>query len=97
MKLGNEDSLHVFCAVRSGIPLCCIKFWMEEWEDFIGERRITHHINVPKETQYVPCPKCIEKRHFVSIRICDKEDFKTCGVRLCRDCRIKDEKRNLVM
>jgi hypothetical protein len=62
---------------------------MENWFDdtvLKSEVKRDYLGKVPNWVQYVPCPECLERKHFVDIMLCDEKDFKICTVRMCMHC-----------
>lgn len=72
---------------HSGIPDCCIRFFLDEWD--------LHSLYVSKHHPYVrlidglmwgyvPCPRCVARRNHIRVVQCDLE----CGPRNDgRSCR----------
>jgi hypothetical protein len=76
----KKDTQHVLCALRSGIPICCIKFWMsKKWKKVPTPEKIEYG----KGFQYISCPDCKGLEYLVEIKICSVEDFKSCHIKLC--------------
>ena len=59
------------CGIQSGIPDCCIIFWITEWFGGRGTKGYTLNEQLdcgrrlPKYVEYVPCPKCLKNHRFV--------------------------------
>jgi hypothetical protein len=56
----------ICCGVHSGIPMCCIKFFVNEWPSYSLEAHREHiakaaEINGGENYGYIPCPDCLEK------------------------------------
>ena len=64
----KDRKKHKVCGALSGIPKCCIDFWVNEWSAWSENQRTKHHIGIPDSVFYVPCPKCIERKEYVNIR-----------------------------
>ena len=86
----REVFVHVAQGTHSGIPACCITFFVLEWipwEHAFGPaaRGIHPHrlalemagitVGNLEPPEYVPCPDCLARRHFVEIHTCTKECF----------------------
>ena len=55
----------VECGIHSGIPDCCIKYYVTKWmwlSDEARRKRIKRIVGVG----YVPCPQCLKKKKFVT-------------------------------
>lgn len=79
----EEIVWHYEFGVDSGIPRCCILFWIDEYSSGIGDTKIwpegaklwtsfymglINH-NCP-EVEYIPCPNCLNRKDFVEIKKC---------------------------
>lgn len=62
--------------LHSRIPICCIRFFIQEWgptgvwrrEDQLYQQAVEH-----AKFGYMPCPKCLGKHQKAKIRICAQE------------------------
>ena len=57
-----ETELHIKYGIQSGIPLCCVAFFVTEWLDSPEERRDEHRKFLKWHeisVNYIPCPNCI--------------------------------------
>jgi hypothetical protein len=71
---------HIECGlVHSGIPACCVKYyitkriWMpikERDADNVKIRKITDNWKEP--VTYIPCPECLKRKRFVKVKRCPK-------------------------
>ena len=64
---------HIKCGKHSGIPNCCIEWFISTWIPAIGVNRdfvAVHHLN-NGDVGYIRCPKCIENNSIVAIEKCD--------------------------
>jgi len=62
----KED--HMICGDLSGIPKCCATFWINGWRYWSSKRRERYVGRIiPTVVNYVPCPKCVEKKEYVDI------------------------------
>ena len=60
--------------IHSRIPLCCIDFFIKEWEYMYMNDRSPYVQAVNyAEWHYVPCPKCLGTGHKAKIRWCINE------------------------
>ena len=70
----HDDLIRGEC---SGIPPCCIEFFIEKWGldvDSVANAEHEKRMDALRERfyfQYVPCPDCITAERFVEIRSCD--------------------------
>ena len=75
---------HWECGRHSGIPDCCIVYFMIRWNNGIGENtelRNSHwnrekivEVQFEKSIEYVRCPSCIENGIIVKIKECSCYD-----------------------
>ena len=84
--LKDEKGDHIWCAIRSGIPLCCVKFWVGQFDYYPIQRARVYLDKLPNWVQYVPCPKCIESKNFVDILLCEEDQYEICTIRMCGHC-----------
>ena len=76
---GEVARYHRNCGSHSNIPPCCVEFYIRYWWgrvplSWIG--RIYRFLKSPlypsdKIPAYVPCPKCLLKRHVQPLHECD--------------------------
>ncbi len=78
----EEIIWHYEFGIDSGIPKCCIKFWLEEFSPLLHENKeiiLYYHNQIEKsdkDFQYIPCPKCLESGNCKEIILCEsKEEF----------------------
>ena len=64
------------CGLHSGIPICCIAFYLTEWKEIQKDRNRVrdHDINSLNYPGYVRCYSCIERNHKVEVRNCQEKD-----------------------
>ena len=58
---------------HSGIPECCINFFIEVW--CANSQKLycySQKISSIKELTYIPCPNCLVNKTFVTTHTCDK-------------------------
>lgn len=80
LNLSGKAAYHLAYGRHSGIPDCCIRFWLTEWETEMTQRTTYARLVRRASRGYVPCPKCLINKSFVQVRSCIGE----CG-RECRD------------
>lgn len=76
----TDESLvhHVTCGLHSGIPECCVLFFVTVWYDGKhpldwppGKRTYQQAMRRTIGTvNYVPCPGCLTRRTFIKTRRC---------------------------
>jgi hypothetical protein len=77
----REAIEHVTQGMHSEIPTCCIVFFVMEWLPWQHAFKTQHPhmqellfvgLRPGRKTapEYVPCPDCLVRRHFVDIHIC---------------------------
>lgn len=79
-----DDELRGKC---SGIPACCIKFYVEVWSPNDNPfKDCPEHSTLMDEAKlkgfkfsYVPCPSCLESRNFVELKHCTSDGNCFCG------------------
>ncbi len=67
----------IHCGKHSGFPDCCIKFFITKWvwmfdddsSKFIKTYRKKLRAAMPG---YVPCPKCLREKKFITVKHCPK-------------------------
>lgn len=63
-----ETAYHWDYGRHSGIPDCCIAFWLDKWE---YESPNSYSAAVTASNyNYVPCPKCFEKKRKIHLIDC---------------------------
>lgn len=91
MKLSNkaiETRLRhlpntIACGFHSGIPACCIHFYITKWMWLKGKSRSSHWkkmrakdgIDINGERTgfgHIPCPACLKASNFVKLAACPK-------------------------
>ena len=67
-----SDYYHREFGRHSGIPECCINFFIEVWTTHVPVLHYYQqkfaHLNI----DYIPCPNCLVNKSFVQIHKCDK-------------------------
>lgn len=74
---------HIVYGRHSGIPDCCIQFFIHGWDNEIKWGwEITSYARAVKASSfgYIPCPECLGTNRRVKIVDCERD----CG----RECRI---------
>ena len=69
----DQINFHIEFGRDSGIPDCCINFWITEYIPLFYSNHsiiLFYHNSIPTECQYIPCPDCLEKRSFIQIKTC---------------------------
>lgn len=70
-------NLDIVCGINSGIPPCCIKYWVQKWmwidwhnpPPWAVKRR-----KLGKGFGYVPCPKCLKSKKIVRLKDCLRKE-----------------------
>lgn len=82
LRTPGDDRARGVC---SGIPSCCIDFFIGRWNEMkASERRLYRHkMNTIKKSMqvkmnYIPCPNCLDIRFIAKVKSCDS-DACTCG------------------
>ena len=76
-----NKAYHFLYGIHSGIPLCCIEFFVNVWDPrdlFHQDRplvRAVHSSGVP----YVQCPSCLRHKRVAKLRQCDTECWGDCA------------------
>lgn len=68
-----------FCGfVHSGIPACCVVFFMQTWLPYVAALTAANSdlayltsVAITKAFGYVPCPKCTRAARFVKLQKCN--------------------------
>ena len=64
--------------LHSNIPMCCINFFVEEW-DYMQDTPHSRAIDMANpKWNYVPCPECLQTNNRVHLRMCEAECGKKC-------------------
>lgn len=76
-----QEKYDTLYGLHSRIPVCCIRFFIDEWAHMYKGRDRTAYGKAldASHAGYVQCPACLGSGHKVKIRICINE----CG----RECR----------
>jgi hypothetical protein len=83
---------HVHCGLHSGLPDCCILFYITCWWPLTLAESDDDEGNPYRDlldgaggrgSGYVPCPGCLAARNFVEVRPCDAQSRRA-GDGLCR-------------
>jgi len=76
------------CGIHSGIPACCIAFFVGHWAHGFSEDKqaqyITRHRKKLREAGlmgYVACPDCLETKNFTTLKPCACEKLTGRGMR----------------
>lgn len=68
---------HVACGLHSGLPLCCVVFFVKVQLALDDSARASYlRVGRGDEPDYFACPRCLVERSFVKLKPCD------CGDRL---------------
>jgi hypothetical protein len=69
-----DRQYHIEFGIHSGIPSCCIEFFVDEWD----AKRLWRQDDLPlvreiheSGAQYVQCPKCLMNNCVVDLHFCD--------------------------
>lgn len=74
----KEHAYHIAYGRHSGIPGCCIHFFLHKWgNELSGQTAYAKLIN-DLSWGYVPCPECIAKGNKVHVIDCAKEHRREC-------------------
>jgi hypothetical protein len=86
----------VHCGQHSGIPDCCILFYLTCWRRLAGDeedgipngyRTLVEHLGKSQDAGYIPCPACLIAGNMVQVRRCNFPALVMAGPReLCRLC-----------
>ena len=60
---------HIICGLRSGIPECCVKFYLTEWQE-MNKRDKNNYLAATKRWSYIPCNKCKDTKHIAELKEC---------------------------
>jgi hypothetical protein len=74
------DTYHLMFGAHSGIPLCCINFFVNVWDKrrlWEQDRRITRAVKA-SSVEYVQCPSCVRHKRVARLRICRNECWGNC-------------------
>jgi hypothetical protein len=76
---------HITCGLHSGIPLCCISFFIFFWNGNIDRPgKLFDMVRKDKNSNYIRCPLCIKRNHIIKVKPCN------CGVKNIMQEYIKD-------
>jgi hypothetical protein len=65
------DRAHeIECGLHSGYPVCCVAFFVLVWHEWSELQRGSYMAGLKKSPGYVPCPRCLKAKTFVSGRPC---------------------------
>lgn len=78
-KLKHLGTKTISCGIHSGIPECCICFYITKWIWFEYDdpyrlkylKRLMKYKNV----EYVPCPKCLKDKKFIKTKDCPGKKY----------------------
>tara|TARA_Y100000593_G_scaffold38054_1_gene73837 strand:- start:5134 stop:5361 length:228 start_codon:yes stop_codon:yes gene_type:complete len=64
---------HVECGRHSGIPECCIQWFVTAWSNYvyINSDLRNKYLLVNDNVGYIRCPTCIANRSVIKIKECD--------------------------
>jgi len=64
---------HIKCGTHSGIPNCCIEWFISNWIPvfYVDRDFIQKHHSKNGDAEYIRCPKCIEDNLIIKIKKCD--------------------------
>lgn len=71
---GADHDLRGQC---SGFPPCCIRFFIEQWQNMPDEPR-NEYMSKIEGIGYIPCPDCLAKQNFVEPKDCEEANC-ICG------------------
>ena len=96
----GERNEHRACGRVSGIPECCVRFWLSNYWQYMNDAdKLVYHTLIPDKVQYIPCPTCLAKREFVEIlkvEDCDHVIPTLCPhLRTCKLWRAHGKNKNL--
>lgn len=90
---GTDHDLRGQC---TGLPPCCIKFFIEQWQD-MPEAPRDEYMDKIDGVGYIPCPDCLAKQSFVEPKDCEEANC-VCGQwahrQLIEDAIDLDKKKN---
>lgn len=72
----KDSDYHRECGRHSGIPECCINWYIGPWNEVVAQvpylwATYWKANNTPIEVEYIRCPVCIENSKIVMIKECD--------------------------
>ena len=89
MKIYCKDSeleyiaRSIYCGCHSGIKMCCLKFFLEDWSYGLKlsrgyeYRHIMDMSNKKRKASgkpqryYIPCPECLKNDSWIELKRCD--------------------------
>lgn len=60
------------CAAHSGIPPCCVLFYIGSWRWFSAQVAARYKSRIPAIFTHIPCPKCLQSGRTIRMRPCPK-------------------------
>ena len=68
-RLKKIEAYHRGYGKLSGIPDCCIEFFVGDWENIwnVPSKSRSYHTKNGTDVPYIRCPKCIETNYIVDI------------------------------
>lgn len=75
-----NKKFHFLFGIHSGIPLCCIDFFINVWdarELYRQDRPLVKAIHA-SEVRYVQCPSCLRHKRAARLRRCGEECWTNC-------------------
>lgn len=76
LPMNKWNVLSINCGLHSGLPECCIVFFMTVWMPsfqigFLDMPYMKHIRSLKDRPQYIPCPACLVNKNIVMIKECD--------------------------
>lgn len=72
-----DKKYHIKFGIASGIPQCCIKFFVGAWKYHYDNLTLYYRMTRVGQSQYVQCPKCHKEKREVKLIIGTYEEL--CG------------------
>lgn len=68
-----DPKIMTYCGACSGIPTCCIDYYMHVWRPFCAANPDTFHDIMKNRSNwgYIPCEKCLAGGHKIQPVKCD--------------------------
>jgi hypothetical protein len=58
------------CGAHSGIPSCCVLFYIGSWRWLSAQDAAKYKSHVPTTFTHIPCPKCVQSGRTIRMRPC---------------------------